>query len=88
MTSMRPDVAPGRPKSAIRPGFTGRRGGSASEEEAIQSTGSEAIYYRQQHGGRIWEEGEPGQGARVVVELPLRPPERLRRFSMTGEETI
>ncbi len=25
-----------------------------------------------QHGGRIWEEGRPGEGARFVVELPVR----------------
>lgn len=44
----------------------------------------------EQHGGRIWEEGQPGEGARFVVELPLRPPDRLRRrsMSMTGEETV
>jgi signal transduction histidine kinase len=32
----------------------------------------------QQHGGRIWEEGEPGKGARFVVELPVRLPPSLR----------
>jgi signal transduction histidine kinase len=31
-----------------------------------------------QHGGRIREEGEPGTGARFVVELPLRLPRNLR----------
>ena len=25
-----------------------------------------------QHGGRIWEEGRPGEGARFVIELPVR----------------
>ncbi len=25
-----------------------------------------------QHGGRIWEEGRPGRGARFVVELPVK----------------
>ena len=42
----------------------------------------------EQHGGRIWEEGRPGEGARFVVELPLRPPERLRRLSIAGEQTL
>ncbi len=32
----------------------------------------------EQHGGRIWEEGKPGEGARFVVELPLRHPPQLR----------
>jgi two-component system, NtrC family, sensor kinase len=32
----------------------------------------------EQHGGRIWEEGEPGKGARFVIELPLRLPPHLR----------
>jgi signal transduction histidine kinase len=34
----------------------------------------------EQHGGRIWEEGEPGRGARFVVELPfkLAPEQRAR----------
>lgn len=28
----------------------------------------------EQHGGKIWEEGEPGKGARFVVELPIKHP--------------
>lgn len=32
----------------------------------------------EQHGGRIWEEGQAGEGARFVVELPLRHPPHLR----------
>jgi|ETNmetMinimDraft_26_1059896.scaffolds.fasta_scaffold13397_3 signal transduction histidine kinase len=38
-----------------------------------------------QHGGKIWEEGEPGEGARFVVELPLRASDQLRRRSLSGE---
>jgi signal transduction histidine kinase len=40
----------------------------------------------EQHGGRIWEEGEEGRGARFVVELPITHPpelqERKTRSSM------
>ncbi len=32
--------------------------------------------FASQHGGRIWEEGRPDRGARFVIELPLKPPER------------
>jgi hypothetical protein len=45
MTSMRPQVDPTRSKSPNHSGFTGRRGGSASEGKAIQPIGLKAIYY-------------------------------------------
>jgi hypothetical protein len=42
---MRPQVDPTRSKSPNHSGFTGRRGGSASGEKAIQPIGLKAIYY-------------------------------------------
>jgi two-component system NtrC family sensor kinase len=39
-----------------------------------------------QHGGRIWEDGEPGQGARFVVELPVRMSEEQRSAAQTPYE--
>jgi signal transduction histidine kinase len=37
----------------------------------------------EQHGGRIWEEGKAGDGARFVIELPLRHPTQLRERALS-----
>jgi signal transduction histidine kinase len=36
-----------------------------------------------QHGGRIWEEGRQGEGARFVVELPISVPSELREHHLS-----
>lgn len=38
-----------------------------------------------QHGGRIWEDGEAGHGARFVIELPIQSPVRARAEQLRKE---
>ena len=40
----------------------------------------------EQHGGRIWEEGKAGEGARFVIELPLRHPTNLRERALIPQK--